>query len=93
MGFAYQKTGQSKIAIATYYRFLRRNPNDVQSHVNLAYELKAENNCNSAVVHFNKVIELRPSYREAHLHLSRCYRVLGDELLSEKHRGIFAKES
>jgi len=89
LGFAYQKTGQSQRAIDIYIRFLKRNPSHVQSHFNLAYELMNQKDCEPAVNHFKKVLTLRPTYREAHLQLSRCYRVLGDESLAEKHATIY----
>ena len=76
-----------------YNQFLQSNPNHVQSHFNLAYELKAENNGKTAVVHFNKAIELRSSYRWAHRHLATCYRVLGNEEMATHHELIFQSKN
>ena len=74
--------------LVTYNRVLQRYPGHVQGQFNLAYELKSAKDCNTAVAHFNKVLELSPSYREAHLHLPRCHRILGDETSAEKHEII-----
>ena len=89
LGFAYQKTGQSERSIETYKRFLISNPENVQAHFNLAYELKKdEGNCKTAIEHFTRVIELRPSYLEAHRYLAKCYRVLGNEKEAIHHEEI-----
>jgi tetratricopeptide (TPR) repeat protein len=89
LGFAYQKTGRSNEAIASYERFLERNPNHMQTQFNLAYELMKMNDCQTAVAHFKKVLSLKPGYLEVHLHLSNCYRALGNQALSEKHGAIY----
>jgi len=93
LGFAYQKTSQSQKAIDAYNSFLSSNTNHVQGHFNLAFELKNENDCKAAVVHFNKVLDLRPSYKEAHLHLSTCYKALGDEQQAAHHASIYKSKN
>ncbi|MCI5164990.1 MAG: hypothetical protein D3903_02605, partial [Candidatus Electrothrix sp. GM3_4] len=60
-------------------------PDHVQGHFNLGYELMVMKKCTGAVEHFNKVLELRPSYKETHLHLSRCYKILRDEDMADRH--------
>lgn len=85
LGFALQKNGQSEEAIDMYSRFLRRKPDHVQGHFNLGYELMVVKKCTGAVEHFNKVLELRPSYKETHLYLSRCYKILRDEEMADRH--------
>jgi len=92
LGFAYQKTGQSQKAIDTYNRFLQRNPEHDQGHFNLAYTLMAENDCKIAVMHFKKTLALNPSYREAHLHLSSCYKAMGNEQQAAHHQSIYRAE-
>ena len=90
LGFSYQKTGQSQQAIDTYSRFLQNNPDHVQGHFNLAYELKQnESKCKTAVVHFNRVLELRPKYLEAHKHLGYCYQVMGYDEQASRHLAIY----
>jgi tetratricopeptide (TPR) repeat protein len=91
LGFTYQKTGQSQNAIDTYNYFLQSNPDHVQGHFNLAYELMTEN-CKTAVMHFNQVLKLQPRYMEAHLHLSRCYKTLGDEQQAAHHLSKYKTE-
>ena len=93
LGFAYQKSGQSDLAISTYYDFLIHQPEYTQANFNLAFELMNQNDCQSAVKYFNRVLELQPSYHESHLHLSRCYKTLGDEALAEKHSMIYNEKN
>jgi tetratricopeptide (TPR) repeat protein len=76
LAFAYQKTGQSELAIDAYNQLLRLHPNDVQGHFNLAFELMLVGDCRVAATHFIKVLDLQPENREARLHLSECYKRL-----------------
>ena len=80
---------QSDFALTTSQQFLKRQPDHVQTNFNLAYEFKKRSDCQPAVKYFKRVLELNPNYRESHLHLSTCYKTLGDEDLSTKHSMIY----
>ena len=84
-GFALQMLGRNQEAIASYRTFLQEQPKHVQTRFNLAYALMKESQYREAVQEFQQTLQLRPSYREVHLHLSTCFRALGNYPMADRH--------
>jgi tetratricopeptide (TPR) repeat protein len=75
---------------------LERNPTYAASHALMGKLLLREDDPHSAVTHLKKAIEVRPDLVQAHLHLARAHRALGDEVAAAREfaevRRLKAKE-
>ena len=46
-------------------------------------------NCARAIEGFQKTLELKPDYMEAHKHLAICYKTLGNENEAQHHLALW----
>lgn len=84
-GFALQMLGRNQEAISRYRAFLSEQPQHVQARFNLAYALMKEERFKEAIEEFEKTLQIKPSYQEVHLHLSTCFRALGNDAQADQH--------
>jgi tetratricopeptide (TPR) repeat protein len=84
--FALQNLGKDDEAIAFYRSYLQYRPDDFQGWFDLGYALMHKEEYREAVKCFERVLELKPGVREAHMHLVDCYEKLGDSKAASRHR-------
>jgi protein O-mannosyl-transferase len=89
VAFIYQKKGDNVAASEHYESYLTHNPGHVQSRFNYAYALMGLERYSDAIVQFEQALDLNPDYREIHLHLSRCYRGVGDLAQAHSHLMLY----
>ncbi|MBT6718550.1 MAG: tetratricopeptide repeat protein [Nitrospina sp.] len=85
IGYAYQKLDRVEEAITTYEAYLQKDKKDYQAVFNLAHAYMATNQCLESIEAFNKTLDQKPDYLEAHLHLSTCHNKLGHNFKAEQH--------
>lgn len=68
-----QLQGNRDAAIPLYRAYLLQEPDYYQAHFNLGIALMETDQCPLAIPEFERTLELWPGYKEAHLHLARCY--------------------
>ena len=69
----------------TYEAYLQKDKKDYQAVFNLAHAYMATNQCLESIEAFNKTLDQKPDYLEAHLHLSTCHNKLGHNFKAEQH--------
>jgi tetratricopeptide (TPR) repeat protein len=89
MGYAYQKLNRIEEAIATYEAYLINDKQDYQAVFNLAYAYMDANQCLKSIEAFNKTLDQKSDYLEAHLHLSTCHNKLGHNMKAEQHLTVW----
>ncbi len=92
LGFAYQSTGLNDLAVKTYSTYLEKRPNDFQARFNLGYAQMVREEYSEAVESFHMVLDFKPDYYEVHLHLSTCYKKLGNDSQSQDHLKIWEQK-
>jgi Flp pilus assembly protein TadD len=88
-GFALQMTGRLDEAIPTFQKFLGTHPDHAVAEFDLGHALMTSKRCDEAVPHFEKVLALKPDYAAAHLHLSTCYKELGNGTAAAEHAAAY----
>jgi arylsulfatase A-like enzyme/Tfp pilus assembly protein PilF len=73
LGFLYQATGRSALALASFQRVLELEPDNEDAHAKTGFLLASSGKVEEAVPHFQKVIQLNPADGEAHFNLSVAY--------------------
>jgi tetratricopeptide (TPR) repeat protein len=93
MGYAYQKLNRIEDAIATYEAYLKNDKQDYQAVFNLAYAYMHANQCLKSIEAFNKTLDQKSDYLEAHLHLSTCHNKLGHSMKAEQHLKVWSSRA
>src|SRR5438552_14689605 len=77
-------------AIASYHKALDLEPNDPDTHYNLALSLKYRGDAKQAVEEFEAALRLKPKWADAHYGLGATWYDLGDQAtaLKELHTTI-----
>lgn len=88
-GFALQMTGDLEAAMRDYRKVLETSPTNVQVTFNLAYALMALGRGAESVPLFRRVLELKPGYAEARVHLASCYEKIGDAGSARRERSAY----
>ena len=90
-GFAYQMLGQRQRAIQEYGSYLFTHEADYQARFNKAFAHMKEQEHIKAIEGFQKVLGIRPSYKECYFHLATAFRALGNDaqaaVMMEKYKG------
>lgn len=85
-GFGFQMTDRQAEAVVSYRRHLQRHPEHAQSWFNMAHAQMTMGDCRTAIEGFERTLELRPEYVEAHQHLATCYEAIGESDRARWHR-------
>jgi tetratricopeptide (TPR) repeat protein len=89
IGYAYQKLNLIEEAITIYEAYLKNDKQDYQAVFNLAYAYMDTNQCYKSIDAFNKTLDQKPDYLEAHLHLSTCHNKLGNNIKADQHLKVW----
>ncbi len=76
--FANQMLGNRNKAIGIYEEFLSKRTDYMQAYFNLGIAYLNEKKYDKAIFNFEKTLKLKPDYYAAFLHLSNCYKEMGD---------------
>jgi tetratricopeptide (TPR) repeat protein len=80
-GVKLMKKGEYAEAQKRFLAALEENPAFAEAHNNLAFSLRKQGkeNWESALEHYNKAIELKPTLAEAYMYRGVLYSLMGDE--------------
>ena len=78
LGVTYYSAGDIQKAIAAYQNALKVDPNQPQTHNNLATALAQSDRPTEAVNHYQQAIALAPDYTESYYNLAKTYKTLGN---------------
>lgn len=90
-GWAHQAAGRGVQAMAAYRAYLKIVPHHTKTHFNLGYALMTAGQCEKALPHFHAALARSNARKAAHLHLSNCYRQLGDAKRASHHKAQFER--
>ncbi|NEQ40719.1 MAG: tetratricopeptide repeat protein, partial [Okeania sp. SIO3I5] len=78
LGLFAQKTGKTNLVITSCRKAISLNPNNEQTHLNLAIALKKHQEFNTAIVHNQKALSIKPNYVEAWHNLGDIFKEQGE---------------
>ncbi|MBP0008550.1 MULTISPECIES: tetratricopeptide repeat protein [unclassified Roseofilum] len=78
LGVTYYSAGDTEKAIAAYENSLTVDPNQPQTHNNLATALAQSDRPIEALKHYQQAIALAPDYTESYYNLAKTYKTLGN---------------
>jgi Tfp pilus assembly protein PilF/glutathione synthase/RimK-type ligase-like ATP-grasp enzyme len=92
LGRLLYKTGSRTAAQMAFADAAARNPNDISSHLNLAFTFTCESRFDDARRHYEQAVSLDPGNAMAHQGLAYVLSELGDEDAASRHRGLGFRE-
>ncbi|HIG11454.1 MAG: tetratricopeptide repeat protein [bacterium] len=83
---------QPQAAVAAYEEFLGERPDHAQAHYNLGLIFVGQAEVQRAILEFQRVLEIDPAFRLAHMRLATCYADAGDDEASALHAELYRAE-
>jgi tetratricopeptide (TPR) repeat protein len=93
LGRLLYKTGQRTTAQAAFAEAASKHPDDLASHLNLAYTFVFNSKFDDARRHYERALELDPEHPMAHQGLAYVLDELGDSERAAKHRASGFREA
>ncbi|HEY1727385.1 MAG TPA: tetratricopeptide repeat protein [Candidatus Baltobacteraceae bacterium] len=93
LGLLLYKSGARTAAQAAFAEAASKHPDDVASHLNLAYTFVFGSKFDHARRHYERVLELDPEHPMAHQGLAYVLDELGDSEGANRHRGSGFREA
>ncbi|NET41067.1 MAG: tetratricopeptide repeat protein [Okeania sp. SIO2B3] len=78
LGLCARKTGNTNLVITYFRKAISLNPNNEQTHLNLAVALKKQQKFNEAIIHNQIVLSRKPNYAEAWHNLGDIFKDKGE---------------